>query len=188
MPLSFYETSVLTFLQTTRAVGGFLGRAADHCAAQGLDPDALVDERLHPDMMPLHFQVEALAHHAVFGLEAVRTAVFAPPPPRGTMPFADLQRVVRDAVRALEAFEPAEVDGWAGKRLEIALSRPVDEANAATSRWAHRPHVFTAETFLMSYTLPNFHFHAVTAYNILRSRGVPIGKRDYEGQLRNEDR
>jgi hypothetical protein len=43
---------------------------------------------------------------------------------------------------------------------------------------------FTAETFILSFSLPNFHFHAVTAYDILRSRGVPIGKRDYEGQLR----
>jgi hypothetical protein len=42
----------------------------------------------------------------------------------------------------------------------------------------------TPETFLLSYSLPNFHFHAVTAYDILRSRGVPLGKYDYQGQLR----
>lgn len=47
-----------------------------------------------------------------------------------------------------------------------------------------RPTAFTSETFLLSFLLPNFHFHAVTAYDILRTRGVPIGKRDYEGQLR----
>jgi hypothetical protein len=40
------------------------------------------------------------------------------------------------------------------------------------------------ETFLLSFSLPNFHFHAVTAYDILRTRGVPLGKRDYEGRLR----
>ena len=43
---------------------------------------------------------------------------------------------------------------------------------------------FTSETFILSFSLPNFHFHAVTAYDILRSRGVPLGKRDYEGRLR----
>ena len=42
----------------------------------------------------------------------------------------------------------------------------------------------TRMSFLLSFSLPNFHFHAVTAYDILRSRGVPIGKRDYEGRLR----
>jgi hypothetical protein len=43
---------------------------------------------------------------------------------------------------------------------------------------------FTAEGFLMSFSLPNFHFHATTAYDILRSKGVPLGKRDYMGQMR----
>jgi hypothetical protein len=43
---------------------------------------------------------------------------------------------------------------------------------------------FTPETFILSFSLPNFRFRAVTAYNILRSRGVPLGKRDYEGWLR----
>ena len=43
---------------------------------------------------------------------------------------------------------------------------------------------FTPETFLLTFSLPNFYFHAVTAYDILRTRGVPLGKRDYEGQLR----
>jgi Domain of unknown function (DUF1993) len=43
---------------------------------------------------------------------------------------------------------------------------------------------FVAEGFLLSFSLPNFHFHATTAYDILRSKGVPLGKRDYLGQLR----
>ena len=43
---------------------------------------------------------------------------------------------------------------------------------------------FTAEGFLMSFSLPNFYFHATTAYDILRSKGVPLGKRDYMGQMR----
>ena len=43
---------------------------------------------------------------------------------------------------------------------------------------------FTSENFILSFSLPNFHFHATTAYDILRSRGVPVGKRDYMGRLR----
>jgi hypothetical protein len=43
---------------------------------------------------------------------------------------------------------------------------------------------FTAENFLLSFSLPNFHFHATTAYDILRMKGVPLGKPDYMGQLR----
>ena len=43
---------------------------------------------------------------------------------------------------------------------------------------------FTSETLILSFSMPNFYFHVVTAYDILRMRGVPIGKRDYEGRLR----
>jgi hypothetical protein len=43
---------------------------------------------------------------------------------------------------------------------------------------------FTAENFLLSFSQPNFYFHATTAYAILRWKGVPLGKRDYTGRLR----
>lgn len=184
IPTSLYELSVPTFLQTTRAVADILDRTARHCAETGADPDDLVTARLYPDMAPLHFQIEALTHHAVWGVKAVDTGVFAPPPLVGAMPFDGLRDVVAQAVTALEAMNPEEVDRSAGKELLIDLFRPVDEERSTTSVWAPRTLSFTAETFLLSYSLPNFHFHAVTAYAILRSRGVPIGKRDYEGRLR----
>ena len=79
MAISFYELSVPTFLQTVRAVGGFLDRAARHCAEAGADPDDFVQIRLFDDMAPFHFQIEAAWHHAVWGLEAAKTGVFAPP-------------------------------------------------------------------------------------------------------------
>jgi uncharacterized protein len=135
-------------------------------------------------MAPFHFQIEALTHHAVWGLEAVKTGVFAPPPLVGAMPFTDLRAIVGQAVTALEAFTPDEVNSWSGKDLDIDLHRPLNEDNASTSIWAPRTLAFTSETFLLSFSLPNFHFHAVTAYDILRTRGVPLGKRDYEGRLR----
>jgi hypothetical protein len=184
MTISLYDLSVPTFLQTMRAVSGFLDRAAKHCAETGADPDDFVRARLYPDMAPFHFQIEALTHHAVWGLQAVKTGVFAPPPLVGAMPFTDLRAIVGQAVTALEAFIPDEVNSWSGKDLDIDVFRPVDEENASTSAWAPRTLAFTPETFLLSYSLPNFYFHAVTAYDILRTRGVPIGKGDYEGRLR----
>jgi hypothetical protein len=184
MTISLYDLSVLTFLQTMRAVSGFLDRAAKHCAETGADPDDFVRASLYPDMAPFHFQIEALTHHAVWGLEAVKTGVFAPPPLVGAMPFTDLRALVSQAVAALEALTPEEVNSWSGKDLDIDLFRPLNEDNASTSAWAPQTLAFTPETFLLSYSLPNFYFHAVTAYDILRTRGVPIGKGDYEGRLR----
>ena len=170
MATSFYELSVPTFLQTVNAVAGFLGRAARHCHDTGADPDELVHARLFEDMAPLHFQIEALVHHAVCGMEAVKTGVFDSPPLVGPMPFADLQAMIAEAQKALEALDPNEVDGWASRDLDLQIGP--------------RRLAFTSETYILSFALPNFHFHAVTAYDILRARGVPVGKRDYEGQLR----
>ena len=170
MAISFYELSVPTFLQTIRAVGGFLDRAAKHCAETKADPDDFVQARLFEDMAPFHFQIEAAWHHAVWGLEAAKSGVFDPPALVGPVPFADLQAMMGKAKSALEAFTPDEVNGWAGKNLDLQIGP--------------RRLAFSAETLILSFSLPNFHFHAVTAYDILRSRGVPLGKRDYEGRLR----
>lgn len=170
MATTFYDLSVPTFLQTVRAVGGFLDRAARHCADIGADADDFVQARLFDDMAPFHFQIEAAWHHAVWGLEAAKTGVFAPPALVGPVPFAGLRTMMTRAQTALEALTPDEVNRWSGKELDLQIGP--------------RKLRFTSETFILSFSLPNFHFHAVTAYDILRMRGVPLGKRDYEGQLR----
>src|ERR1700741_1123897 len=124
MATSLYDLSVPTFLQTVRAVAGFLQRAATHCAETGADPDDLVHARLIADMAPFHFQIEALSHHSVWGLQAVKTGVFAPPALVGAMPFGGLRAMVDEAATGLEALTPAEVNGWARKALDIGLPRP----------------------------------------------------------------
>jgi hypothetical protein len=170
MSTSLYDLSVPTFLQTVKAVGVFLDRAATHFAATGVDADAFVHTRLFDDMAPFHFQIEAAWHHSVWGVETLKTGAFTPPALVGPVPFASLQAMVVKAETALQAFTPDEVNGCAGKNLDLQIGP--------------RRLSFTSETFILSFSLPNFHFHAVTAYDILRSRGVPLGKRDYEGRLR----
>jgi uncharacterized protein len=184
MATTLYDLSVPTFLQTARAVGSFLDRTTRHFAETGANLEDVVTARLVPDMAPFHFQIEALTHHAVWGVEAVKTGAFAPPPLVGAIPFADLRAMVGQAVSALEEFSPDEVNRRSGKNLDIEIYQPIDEDNATTSRWGRRTLAMTPETFLLSYSLPNFYFHAVTAYTILRTRGVPLGKYHFQGQLR----
>jgi len=170
MPISLYQLSVPTFLQTMRAMHGFLDRAAAHFADAGVDENAIVHSRLFPDMAPLHFQIEAAWHHAVWGVEALMTGAFTPPALVGPVAFADHRAMIGRGVVALEAFTPSEIDACAGRVLDLQIGP--------------RRLAFTAENFILSFSLPNFHFHAVTAYDILRAAGVAIGKRDYEGKLR----
>ena len=170
MATSLYDLSVPTFLQTVKAVAGFLDRAVTYCSETRADPDDFVHARLFDDMAPFHFQIEAAWHHSVWGLEAAKTGVFGPPALVGPVPFADLQAMIGKAETALKAFTPDEVNSWAGKELDVQVGP--------------RRLAFTSETLILSFSLPNFYFHVVTAYDILRSRGVPLGKRDFEGRLR----
>ena len=84
--------------------------------------------------------------------------------------FAGLQKQVSEAREELQKLKPDEVNGLAGKDMVFQM------------RDNKLP--FTAEGFLLSFSLPNFYFHATTAYDILRSKGVPLGKRDFLGRLR----
>jgi hypothetical protein len=170
MATSFYDLTVPTYLQTVGAVGGVLDRAASHCAETGADPDDFLDARLIDDMAPFHFHIEVVSHHSLWALEAVKTGRFAPPALRGPIPFAELQAMTLETETALRALTPEEVDGWAGRDLDFQIGP--------------RRLGFTSETFILSFSLPNFHFHAAIGYAILRMKGVPIGKRDYEGRLR----
>src|SRR5262245_59042863 len=116
-----------------------------------------------------HF-ISRSRQHGIMPCGAARTGAFTPPALVGPVPFGDLQGMMEKAKRALEAFEPDEVNGWAGRLLDLQIGP--------------RKLAFTSETLILSFSMPNFYFHVVTAYDILRMRGVPIGKHDYEGRLR----
>jgi hypothetical protein len=171
MATSLYDLSVATYLQTVGAVTGFLERGAKHYREAGFDPDDLSGVRLYEDMARFHFQIRSVAHHSVGALEAVKSGAFLPPPAGlQPIPYADLQAMIAKTDETLRAYTPEEVNGWAGKEVSF---------QAGDYRLP-----FTAENFILSFSLPNFHFHATTAYDILRMKGVPLGKRHYLGRLR----
>ena len=169
MTTSLYDATVLSFLQTLGAVDGFLARGLEHCSKQNIDPQDIVTTRLHPDMLPFWFQVGSTVSHSVGALEGVRRGVFSPDrtPERD---YAGLQQAVAEARKTLAAVTAEEVNGFEGSDAKFQLGE--------------RTIPFTGPNFLLSFSLPNFYFHASMAYGILRSRGVPLGKRDFMGNLR----
>jgi len=171
MAVSLYDLSVTNYLQTLGAMEGFLAKGLTHFQEGKTDPNAVLDERLHSDMLPFKFQVWATAHHSLGAIKGVKEGVFGPPSPiPATMDYAGLQKVVADAREALQQVKAAEVDAVQGKDMTFQL--PTMKIP------------FTAEGFLLSFSLPNFYFHATTAYDILRHKGVPLGKRDFLGRMR----
>ncbi|MCW5703252.1 MAG: DUF1993 domain-containing protein [Bradyrhizobium sp.] len=170
MAVSLYELSVPTYLQTLGAVSGFLEKGLAHCAECNAQPGEVVEHRLFEDMLPFSFQIRSVAHHSAGAMEALKSGVFNPPGKAGPLDYAGLQALVSEARGKLEALKPDEVNALEGK--DVAF------------QFGETKIPFTAENFILSFSLPNFHFHATTAYDILRSRGVPLGKRDYMGRMR----
>ena len=170
MAIPLYELSVANYLQTLGGVIGFLEKGFAHFTANEVDLNEIVETRLFPDMLPFRFQLQSVAHHSLGAVEGVKKGLFQPPPQAPAYDYCGLQKLVVDTRGALQKVTPAEVNALEGKDVIFQL------------RDFKMP--FTAEGFLLSFSLPNFYFHATTAYNILRMKGVPIGKRDYMGQMR----
>jgi len=170
MAFSLYAATVPTYLQVMGSIGGLLEKAEAHCADQGIAPSEIIQSRLAADMLPFCYQVKATAVHSVGAIEGVRRGVFSPdtsPPPDS---FPALKTRIADAIAVLAAIKPTEVDSFVGRDMRFSFGeRHID---------------FVAEDFLLSFSQPNFYFHATTAYDLLRSKGIQIGKRDYLGRLR----
>jgi hypothetical protein len=171
MATSFYDMCVPSYLQTLSAVGGYLDKGLAHCKEKGMDPGQIVETRLFPDMLPFRFQIRSVVHHSLGALEGIKRGKFEPPKEPEVVPdYATLQAMVVEARDAMQKFTPEAVNGLEAKELVFQLGE--------------RQLPFTAVGFMSSFSLPNFYFHATTAYDILRSKGVPLGKRDFLGRLR----
>ena len=170
MAFSLYAATIPSYLQILEAVSGLLVKAESFSTEKGLAPPELIQARLAPDMLPFAYQVKSTAVHSLGAIEGVRKGVFSPdmtPPPET---FAALKTRIADTLAALQAIDPAEVDGFVGRDMRFSFGeRQMD---------------FTAENFLLSFSQPNFYFHATTAYDILRWKGLSIGKRDFMGKPR----
>lgn len=170
MSLSLYAATIPSYRQILGSVSGLLRTAEAFCTEKGISPPEIIQARLVGDMLPFAYQVKSTAVHSLGAIEGVRKGVFSPDmtPPPDT--FAALQDRIANTVAALEAISPAEIDGFMGLPMCFAFGeRKID---------------FTAEEFLLSFSQPNFYFHATTVYDILRWKGLPIGKRDFLGRLR----
>jgi len=170
MAITLYDATVPNYLQVLGSLRGVLDKGLAHARETGVDPDGLVEARLIEDMFPLSFQVQRVADHSAGALRDVKQGAFTFPG-KGAYDYAGLQKLLAEA--------EVEVRGWTPEAVNALEDR---ELVFDTGRSPAR--TFAGAAFLFSFSLPNFYFHAVTAYDILRAKGVPVGKMDYLGTLR----
>ena len=168
MTISMYQASVPVFVRTLTSLKGILEKAARHAESRKLDPTALLKARLYPDMFDLTRQVQVATDFAR-GTPARLAGVEPPSFADNEGTFAELVSRIERTIAYIETLKREDIDG--------------SEAREIVRPLRGEPHRFTGIGYLLQFALPNFFFHAATAYDILRHNGLEIGKSDFIGPL-----
>ena len=162
-----YTASVPVFLQLLGGLSQVLTKADAHVTAKKIDPTALLQARLYPDMFPLLRQVQVATDFSK-SVSARLAGVEVPKLDDNEQTFADLQARIATVLAFLKSLDSALFDQAATRNIVTQAGTPKEKH-------------FTGEAYLLTYGLPNFFFHATTAYAILRHNGVEVGKKDFIG-------
>jgi uncharacterized protein len=163
-----YSMSVPVFAKTLGNLSAILDKAAAHAEAKKIDPSVLLAARLYPDMFPLTKQVQVACDFA----KGTVARLAGEEPPK----YDDNETTI-EALKARIARTVDYVQGFQAARFAGAEERDVQmKIRDQTLNFKGLP-------YLAHMALPNFFFHATTAYDILRHNGVELGKRDFIGSI-----
>jgi hypothetical protein len=168
MTFSMYSASAPVFKQILNSLSAIVDKAEAHATEKKIDPAALLQARLFPDMFPFIRQVQIAADFAK-GSAARLGGVEVPKYEDDEVTFADLKARLAKTV--------AFIDSVPQDGIEASAQRDI------TTGTGEKAKQWKGQVYLMHYALPHFFFHATTAYDILRHNGVDIGKKDFIGSF-----
>jgi uncharacterized protein len=165
---SLYTASVPVFQQMLGALSVVLKKAQAHAEVKKIEPSALLEARLYPDMFTLVRQV-LIACDFAKGVSARLAGVSVPSYEDNEKTFDELQARIQKTLDFLESLSQSSFQASQGREVILQAGTPKERRFAG------------GESYLNTYGLPHFYFHTTTAYAILRHCGVEIGKKDYVG-------
>ena len=168
MSMTMYTATVPAFRQILGALADVLEKAERHAQDNKIEPAALLQARLFPDMFPLVRQVQIAAEFAK-GTTARLAGIEVPRYEDNEQSFSELQQRITKTLGFVDAVLQAEVDAGAQRAI----------THGTGERARHFP---SGEAYVTRFALPNFFFPVTTASAILRHNGVPIGKKDFIGE------
>lgn len=159
-----YAATIPCFTQMLKTLKGLLAKGNEHASTLGYNPQNLLDSRLAPDMHHLAAQIRYSC----------------------TQAWDAVDRLSGQPVSALET--PASMDeavALIDKTLQVlaGADRELIERRAEDLIVIKLPgditFEMTGDEYAVNWATPQFYFHLMTAYSILRQNGVPLGKADY---------
>jgi uncharacterized protein len=167
MPLSMYNASIPVFIRMLGNFTEILKKAEAHADAKKIDHSVFINARLAPDMFPLSRQVQ-ITTDSVKGCAARLAGIELPSYADTETTFAELYERINKTIAFIKTVTSAQIDGTEEKQIKLTVGK--------------RDLEFTGQVYLLNFVIPNFYFHLVAAYAILRHHGVDIGKMDYLGK------
>ena len=168
MTISMYHASAPRLANALTNLSALLTKAQAHVEAKKIDPAAIIDFRLYPDMLSFKRQIQ-IASDTCKGVMARLAGVEIPAWEDKEQSFDDLQARIAKTIAFIHTFTPAQIDG-------------TEDKDIVTKRGDTETH-YKGMQFLLGHALPNVYFHVSMAYCILRHNGVEVGKRDYLGKI-----
>ena len=170
MSTSLYDLTIGSYTQILASAVGYLEKGKSHFQETGIDLQDVVETRLYENMADFHFQVISLNHHSTKTVAALSTGEFNPPIGYEPRDYDGLLQMTTDSLAELNSKSAEEINALADGNITFKMGS------------TEMP--FTSRNFVLSFSLPNFYFHATTAYDILRMKGVKIGKMDFLGSMK----
>jgi hypothetical protein len=166
MALGMYQASIPAFVKMLNVLTAILDKAEAYAAERKIAPEVLLNWRIAPDMYPLTRQIQLTSDFAK-GAAARLAGKEVPKYADEESTFAELKARIAKTLAFVQGFGPKDIDD--SETRDVTLTVGGQEIR------------FKGEAYLVHFVLPNFYFHAATAYDIVRSFGVPVGKRDFLG-------
>jgi hypothetical protein len=167
MTTDIYTSSIPVFKQMLGGLKTVLSKAEAHATDKKIDPNALLQARLYPDMFPLLRQVQVASDFAK-SVSARLAGVEVPKLEDTEQTFADLQARIDTVVAFMDSLPAANFTQAGTREIVTQAGTPKEKR-------------LTGQSYVLNYGLPHFFFHTTTAYAILRHNGVDVGKKDYIG-------
>jgi hypothetical protein len=164
----YYAFTVPVFMNTLTALKQILKKGEEYATAKGKSDAEMLALKLAADMFPLAKQVQMACDNAK-GASARLSGSTAPKMEDNEATFAELSTRIDKTIAYLDTLSAEDFN----------------DAATATIKMPYFPEDshFIGDGYARFYALPNFFFHVVTAYDILRANGVALGKGDYAGNL-----
>lgn len=164
----YYDMTVPIFTKSLASLTHLLTKGQEYAVEKGINEETMLNNRIAPDMLPLVRQVQIATDNAK-SCVARLCGVEAPVMEDTETTVAELQSRIANTITFIESLTPTQFEGAHDRKVFV--------------KYFPDTH-FLGYNYLTEYALPNYFFHLVTAYDLLRAMGAPIGKADYIGSLK----